>query len=131
MASNKLAQAARRTLAMGPSVKNLLAQYNLDPKQIVSTGPHQILLKGDVLSYISQKNLEPNRGVTQKTNFSYSSSQSTPSKVPTTPGSSTTKLSQRGIEVVHISDESMIKSRYARRKLTQLEIDVINNGGRL
>jgi len=44
---------------MGPSVKNLLTQYKLDPNQIASTGPHQTLLKSDVLSFINKRNLEP------------------------------------------------------------------------
>lgn len=62
MASGGLTQgAARKTLAMGPSVRNLLSHYNLDPSHIVSTGPHQILLKSDVLGYISSKNLAPNQ----------------------------------------------------------------------
>lgn len=59
MASNNLAHVSRKSLAMGPSVRNLLAHYQLDPTRITSTGPHQTLLKGDVLSYISQHKLTP------------------------------------------------------------------------
>lgn len=58
-------------MAMGPSVRNLLAQYQLDPARITSTGPHQTLLKGDVLSYICQHNLTPN-------NQHHSASQTSP-----------------------------------------------------
>uniref|UniRef100_A0A6G1S596 Pyruvate dehydrogenase complex subunit DDB_G0271564, mitochondrial n=1 Tax=Aceria tosichella TaxID=561515 RepID=A0A6G1S596_9ACAR len=61
MASNNLAHASRKSLAMGPSVRNLLAHYQLDPSRIASTGPHQTLLKGDVLSYISQHKLSPGK----------------------------------------------------------------------
>lgn len=59
MASNNLAHASRKSLAMGPSVRNLLAHYQLDPSRIISTGPHQTLLKYDVLSYIDQHKLSP------------------------------------------------------------------------
>lgn len=131
MASNKLAQAARRTFAMGPSVKNLLTQYNLDPRQIVSTGPHQILLKSDVLSYIRQKNLVQSRGTTQKTTSSAYSSNSHLSETKTPKSSSSNAKIFQKETVIHISDESILKSKYARRRLTELEIDVINNGGRL
>lgn len=59
MASNNLAHATRKSMAMGPSVRNLLSHYQLDPSKIASTGPHQTLLKGDVLSYIDQNGLNP------------------------------------------------------------------------
>ena len=61
MASNNFAHATRKSMAMGPSVRNLLTHYNLDPARITSTGPHQTLLKGDVLSYINQNKLSPNQ----------------------------------------------------------------------
>lgn len=44
---------------MGPSVRNLLSHYHLKPEQITSTGPHNTLLKGDVLEYVSKHNLRP------------------------------------------------------------------------
>lgn len=59
MAANSLAQATRKSLAMGPSVRNLLSHYQLDSGSITSTGPHQTLLKSDVVAYISQHNLQP------------------------------------------------------------------------
>lgn len=59
MASNNLSHATRKSLAMGPSVRNLLSHYNIDPARITSTGPHQTLLKADVLSYIDQNKLTP------------------------------------------------------------------------
>lgn len=60
MASNTIVQsAARKSSAMGPSVRNLLGHYNLDPSLIASTGPHQTLLKSDVVKYIHQHNLQP------------------------------------------------------------------------
>lgn len=46
-------------MAMGPSVRNLLLHYRLQPELITSSGPHQTLLKGDVLAYVSQNNLRP------------------------------------------------------------------------
>ena len=57
--SNMAAHATRKSLAMGPSVRNLLTHYNLDPTRIISTGPHQTLLKYDVVSYIDQNKLSP------------------------------------------------------------------------
>lgn len=44
---------------ISPSVRNLLHQYGLQANQITATGPHQILLKGDVLDFISQNGLKP------------------------------------------------------------------------
>lgn len=61
MASNNFAHATRKSMAMGPSVRNLLSHYNLDPARITSTGPYQTLLKSDVLSYINQNKLSPNQ----------------------------------------------------------------------
>lgn len=59
MASNGFVHATRKSMAMGPSVRNLLTHYQIDPARITSTGPHQTLLKGDVLSYIDQHHLNP------------------------------------------------------------------------
>lgn len=59
MTSINVTYAARKSMAMGPSVRNLLSQYKLDPSKISSSGPHQTLLKGDVLAYINQQNLRP------------------------------------------------------------------------
>jgi len=46
---------------MGPSVRNLLRHYRLDPNTIVSTGPYETLLKCDVLSYINKNQLQPSK----------------------------------------------------------------------
>lgn len=43
----------------GPSVRLLLEQYGLSPDQIPPGGPHGIILKGDVLRIIREKNLQP------------------------------------------------------------------------
>lgn len=59
MASIGLATTSRKSLAMGPSVRNLLRQYQLNPNQIVSTGPHQTLIKSDVLAHLSKRQLQP------------------------------------------------------------------------
>lgn len=98
MASNIISEAVRISSAMGPSVRNLLAHYKLDPSQIVSTGPHRTLLKSDVLSFMNQKNLQPGQG---------------------------SSLPSKRQAIAHALP------KYARKHLTQLEIDVINNGGRL
>lgn len=59
MASNHVVQMTRKSSAMAPTVRALLSQYQIDPTRIASTGPHQILLKSDVLNYIGQNNLKP------------------------------------------------------------------------
>lgn len=126
MASNVILQAARKSSAMGPSVRNLLAHYKLDPSQIVSTGPHRTLLKSDVLSFIDQKNLLPGQGngfTSKQHNLA-----ATVTKSSLTPNAA--RLGTRAI-VYHSPNEANVRHKYARKDLTQLEIDVINNGGRL
>jgi len=43
----------------GPAVTRLLSQYQLSANQITATGRNKKLLKGDVLKYISDNNLQP------------------------------------------------------------------------
>ena len=57
------------------SVRNLLDQYALDVNQIPATGPHNILLKGDVLNHIEANQLQPKSAKEQSTQAT-----STPSK---------------------------------------------------
>lgn len=113
MASNRLAFLARKSLAMGPSVRNLLNQYKLDPGRIVSTGPHQTLLKSDVVAYISQHQMQP-----------------AIHKAPPVPigMEQSTKAPQIGRETM-IVEASNGPNRYARSYPSQFEIDVINSGG--
>ncbi|THD21341.1 Dihydrolipoamide acetyltransferase component of pyruvate dehydrogenase complex [Fasciola hepatica] len=42
-----------RSSAMGPAVRALLHQHNLNASQIPATGPHGQLLKGDVMAFIA------------------------------------------------------------------------------
>lgn len=121
MASVKLTNALRRSSAMGPSVKNLLAQYKIDPNGIKSTGPHQILIKSDVLNYIDQMNLKPMSQVDHNPS-------NTRLVQPTSQASSS---GSSKVTLLRTSDMIAIKSRYRRNYPSQLEIDVINNGGRL
>lgn len=111
---------------MGPSVRNLLAHYKLDPSQIVSTGPHRTLLKSDVLSFIDQKNLQPGQGCSPTSRQQMLAG--TASKSSST---SSAKRLNTNVTVFHSSNESRVRLKYARKHITQLEIDVINNGGRL
>ncbi|XP_064472287.1 pyruvate dehydrogenase protein X component, mitochondrial-like [Ornithodoros turicata] len=46
-----------RTDMMGPAVKNLLHMYGLSVDDIPATGPHHVLLKGDVMKYVQEKNI--------------------------------------------------------------------------
>lgn len=70
MASSGLAHATRTSMAMGPSVRNLLAHYQIDPAQVTSTGPYQTILKCDVLNYINQHQLKPASTSTRTKNAS-------------------------------------------------------------
>lgn len=106
MAAHAVSQTIRRSLAMGPSVRNLLSQYKLDPSQITSTGPHKTLLKSDVLAYINQQQHEKQQ-------------QSQQPKAP----------AQSNIFRPKVNQEPLLSKRYSRKYPTQLEIDVINNGG--
>lgn len=110
MASSRLAQnIARKSLALGPSVRNILLQHKLDPSQIASTGPHQTLLKSDVLSFISRKKSESHHS--NPSNNKISEQKSSLDSVST------------------VSYQPSNKSRYPRRRLSPLEIEVINGGG--
>ena len=44
---------------MGPAVRGLLERYGLSSDKIPASGPHGLLLKGDVLSHVKQNNLQP------------------------------------------------------------------------
>lgn len=44
---------------LGPSVRKLLEEYNIKSSAISSSGPHNNILKGDVLGYIQKNNLKP------------------------------------------------------------------------
>jgi pyruvate dehydrogenase complex dihydrolipoamide acetyltransferase long form len=44
---------------MGPSARNLLHQFGIDSNAVKSSGPHNTLLKEDVLQYIKDKQLKP------------------------------------------------------------------------
>ncbi|CAH8626302.1 unnamed protein product [Schistosoma intercalatum] len=48
-----------RFCSMGPAVRLLLQSHDIDGSQIISTGPHGQLLKGDVLAYIANNQNKP------------------------------------------------------------------------
>lgn len=133
---NKVVESVRKSLAMGPSVRNLISQYQLEPSKIVSTGPHQTLLKSDVLNYITKRNLEPK--LESSTNQQQAKSQAVAvpntnsttrmASFPISDSQANTRLNIKGT-ITRISNESRLKSKYARKYPTQHEIDVINNGG--
>lgn len=77
MASNHLGMATRKSMAMGPSVRNLLSHYRLDASAITSTGPHQTLIKSDVLAYVNQNKLEPVKQAGQQAPVSTASTANT------------------------------------------------------
>lgn len=125
MATRKLADTIRQSSAMGPTVKNLLHQYRIDPNSITSTGPHRTILKSDVLNYIDQNKLKPNSSGTSNLGLTQKSTSSATNYGSISHG----KISKE--TVFHINDTSVIMSKYRRKYPSQLEIDVINNGGRL
>lgn len=125
MASNRLAHALRKSYAMGPSVRNLLSQHKLDPSQIESSGPHQTLLKSDVLSFLNRRS-NPKVTVNVAADEMRAHASLSAAKPPTASGANNLELS-RAYQTSYISH--LAKSKYARRKLDQFEIDVINSGG--
>ncbi|CAG2105825.1 unnamed protein product [Medioppia subpectinata] len=52
---------------MGPSVRNLLTQYSINLNAIQSSGPHNTILKEDVLKYIKDNALKPQDMTTSAT----------------------------------------------------------------
>ncbi|KAK3103900.1 hypothetical protein FSP39_022783 [Pinctada imbricata] len=45
-------------IRMSPSARKLLEEYNIqNPQQVAATGPHGMINKGDVLKFVSSKNL--------------------------------------------------------------------------
>jgi len=54
------ASTAPRQALIGPAVRLLLQDYQIDPQQLKASGPKGNLLKSDVLSHISHSNLRPN-----------------------------------------------------------------------
>lgn len=115
-AGAQIIQTLRKSHAMGPSVRNLLSQYKLDPSQIASTGPHQTLLKGDVLSYLSQRSDNLAASTTNPSPTTPKSSISAPKPITSRSTNSTQYISQTS-------------RYYPRTPLSQWEIDVINGGG--
>ena len=62
---------------LGPSVRNLLNQFGIDGNAIKSSGPHNVILKGDVLRYIQENQLKP-REATETSASKPSVSKTTP-----------------------------------------------------
>jgi pyruvate/2-oxoglutarate dehydrogenase complex dihydrolipoamide acyltransferase (E2) component len=57
--SKRFISSTRFTTRLSPSVQFLIRTYNIEVNNIKSTGPYGILLKGDLLGYIKDKNLKP------------------------------------------------------------------------
>lgn len=108
MSAGRIVGSTRKSLAMGPSVRNLLSQYRLEAASISSTGPHNTVLKSDVLDYITRYNLQPNKSHSRE----HSGNATT-----TNP---TTKI---------VRPDTRDVSRFARKYPSQQEIEVINAGG--
>lgn len=125
MATNRIASALRKSHAMGPSVRNLINQYKLDPNQITSSGPHQTLLKCDVLSYLNTRS-NPKATVNLAADEMRAHATLSAAK-PSTTISSNSLDSIRSYQTGYTS--SLAKNRYARRTLDPIEIEVINSGG--
>ncbi|XP_015787834.1 pyruvate dehydrogenase protein X component, mitochondrial [Tetranychus urticae] len=76
-----LSSAVSPNLKAGPSVRNLLALYGLDGSIISASGPRNVLLKSDVLTYINQKQLKPRKLDDLLSGVSSGDGTSTPTKV--------------------------------------------------
>ncbi|CAD5120877.1 DgyrCDS9428 [Dimorphilus gyrociliatus] len=57
-----------RNMPIGPAVRLILEAYGLDANNIAGTGHNGMVLKGDVLDYINNKNLKP-QSKTEKKNL--------------------------------------------------------------
>lgn len=56
--SNASHTSANENLKISPSGRNLLEQFNLDANDVQATGPKNIILKSDVLTFIQSNNLK-------------------------------------------------------------------------
>jgi len=63
---------------LSPGVRRLVTEYNLNPDIIKSTGNKSKLLKGDVLRYIKEKSLIPEKKDNSMANIKWSSESTTP-----------------------------------------------------
>lgn len=108
---------ARKSMALGPSVKLLLSRYAIDPNKITSTGPHKVLLKSDVLTYISS-----GANSTQANSSSSSSNFDQKPQRTLTDGQSVGKRN----EVTFFMDEVTARSIYNFKLVSEEEIDTIN-----
>lgn len=103
---------ARKSMALGPSVKLLLSRHAIDPKTIPSTGPHKILLKSDVLSFLSSKSKGIGKNILIEESFSRIG------------------VGKRG-EVTVVIDEQSARKILARKPVSEEEIEIVNSGGSL
>ncbi|XP_067142132.1 pyruvate dehydrogenase protein X component, mitochondrial-like [Centruroides vittatus] len=98
----------QKTRMMGPAVKTLLEKYKINPDEVSSTGPHEVLLKVDVMNYISKYQIKekPIEVIAEK-------SLSTPSIPSITP----TDISDY-IDIPHTNMRRTIAKRLTESKTT-------------
>lgn len=91
-------------MVLGPSVRLLLSRYAINPNEVMSTGPHKVLLKSDVLKHLES-------GINSK--------------------SSTFKQKLEGKrgEITFVVDEITARSIYNTKPISEEEIETINGGG--
>jgi pyruvate dehydrogenase complex dihydrolipoamide acetyltransferase long form len=106
---------------ISPSVRNLLHQYGIEKTQIGATGPHNILLKGDVLAFIDQNRLQPKSAEEQLQPHPTSAAPSSPvsSAVSQTASSTPSPTSTSGYVDIEISNmRRTIAKRLTESKTT-------------
>ncbi|XP_076816936.1 pyruvate dehydrogenase protein X component-like [Clavelina lepadiformis] len=52
-------QPSKTSSLLSPAVRQALLHYQIDSKNVIGTGPKGIILKGDILKYVSVNNLKP------------------------------------------------------------------------
>ncbi|CAN7981014.1 unnamed protein product [Ixodes pacificus] len=54
----KAATSAAKRILVGPAVKHLLDAYGLKPQDVPASGPHNVLLKADVIEFVQTKGVK-------------------------------------------------------------------------
>ncbi|XP_023218837.1 pyruvate dehydrogenase protein X component, mitochondrial-like [Centruroides sculpturatus] len=98
----------QKTRMMGPAVKTLLEKYKINPDEVSSTGPHEVLLKVDVMNYISKYQIKekPIEVIAEK-----------PLSTPSIPSITPTDISDY-IDIPHTNMRRTIAKRLTESKTT-------------
>jgi len=102
---------------LGPAVRTLLDAYALKPAQITSSGPHGILLKGDILKFVQANKLKPSP-VKVAPPITESPKSKPIKQIPTTTVLSPTGEEQSFVDVPNTNIRQVIARRLTESKTT-------------